>query len=74
MLSCTRNGRRPGARARFPHTYCRVQHRDDPAGGWVADSWSCPCGAGGLDHDNVGDAEMAARKHWRDEMKAALGS
>lgn len=40
--------------------------------GWVADAWSCRCGASEFDFDNIGEAQAAARAHWRRELRKAL--
>lgn len=56
-----------------PHAYCNVQTHEDEDGDWVADSWTCPCGEIGLDYDNFGEAQAAARSHWRAGMRELLG-
>jgi hypothetical protein len=38
----------------------------------VVAEWSCSCGAGGSDFDNIGEASAAARDHWRDSLRAAI--
>lgn len=54
------------------HDYDNVDTRDDDEGGWVADAWSCDCGAGEFDFDNIGEARAAARAHWRTAVRAAM--
>ena len=58
------------------HSYCSAAMDEDEEAErepeWAAASWECPCGAGQLDYRNIREAQLGARRHWRNVMRAAL--